>query len=329
MLVLDTLLSAPSDLFSGAQTTLYVDIVQPLVFRFGRMTYDDDAYNATGWLLIGILQIAAMFILLRPLEAWRPVERWNDRKAVRVDVIYSLIQKLGLFNLAFFVLLQPWFDSFQGWLRLHGLANIDLENLWPPYTESPLLSFFLYLVVLDFASYWYHRMQHRLQWWWELHAVHHSQRQMTFWSDDRNHVLDTLMESCFLACIALLVGVPPSQFVWLIVVSQFMQSVQHVNAHIPLGRWPERFVVSPRFHRLHHAIGLGHEGKRYGCNFGILFPWWDILFRTTDYSDAVEPTGVRDQLPPPAGCARDYGHGFWTQQWYGCKRVVLQLNKLI
>jgi Sterol desaturase len=44
-------------------------------------------------------------------------------------------------------------------------------------TDRPLISFLIYLIVLDFAGYWYHRAQHQIQWWWELHAVHHSQRQ--------------------------------------------------------------------------------------------------------------------------------------------------------
>ena len=38
---------------------------------------------------------------------------------------------------------------------------------------SAVLSFFAYLIVLDFAEYWRHRFQHRFAWWWELHALHH------------------------------------------------------------------------------------------------------------------------------------------------------------
>ena len=36
--------------------------------------------------------------------------------------------------------------------------------------------------------------------------------------------------------------------------------------------------------------------------------------------EAVEPTGIRDQLPEQGG--RDYGQGFWAQQWLGLKRLA-------
>jgi sterol desaturase/sphingolipid hydroxylase (fatty acid hydroxylase superfamily) len=84
--------------------------------------------------------------------------------------------------------------------------------------------------------------------------------------------------------------------------------------------------VSPRYHRCHHAIGIGHESKGEGslggCNFAVLFPVWDILFRTACFGKSFEATGVRDQLLPPQGAARDYGQGFWAQQWLGLKRMV-------
>ena len=88
--------------------------------------------------------------------------------------------------------------------------------------------------------------------------------------------------------------------------------------------------MSPRFHRTHHAVGLGHEragtgGKPVrlgGCNYGVIFPWWDMLFRTAVFTDVYYPTGIRDQLPPPTGRGRNYGGGFLSQQWLGIKRLL-------
>jgi sterol desaturase/sphingolipid hydroxylase (fatty acid hydroxylase superfamily) len=93
----------------------------------------------------------------------------------------------------------------------------------------------------------------------------------------------------------------------------------------------ERLLVSPRFHRLHHAVGYGHElghqnnARLYGCNFGVLFPWWDMLLRSADFSTPPQSAGIRDQLPPPAGSGVDYGRGFWAQQWLGLQRMVRRL----
>jgi sterol desaturase/sphingolipid hydroxylase (fatty acid hydroxylase superfamily) len=89
-----------------------------------------------------------------------------------------------------------------------------------------------------------------------------------------------------------------------------------------------RLVVSPQFHRRHHAIGIGHEsagpGSLGGCNYGVLFPWWDLLLNSAVYDGRYEPTGVRDQLPGQGG--RDYGSGFWAQQWLGLGRLAAALR---
>ena len=83
-----------------------------------------------------------------------------------------------------------------------------------------------------------------------------------------------------------------------------------------------RLWVSPRFHRLHHAIGLGHETQHNakvvlgGHNFGVLLPWWDMLFGTADFSEKFEATGIRDQVEKGV----DYGDGFWAQQRLGLIR---------
>ncbi|MDB5890913.1 MAG: hypothetical protein JWP47_1744, partial [Polaromonas sp.] len=55
-----------------------------------------------------------------------------------------------------------------------------------------------------------------------------------------------------------------------------------------------------------------------GSNFGVLLPWWDMLFGTANFELRYDPTGIRDQVENH----RDYGRGFWSQQWIGVKRLV-------
>ncbi|WP_431312768.1 sterol desaturase family protein [Roseateles agri] len=310
---------------SALQTLLYVDVVQPLLYRFGLMGYDEETYDALYWVIVGALQICVSYAVLRPLEALRPVESWPDRKALRSDVIYTWIAKLSLLNLVFFLALQPVFTHWQSLMAIYGVPGLDVDGLWPGVTDQPMVSFLIYLVVLDFCGYWYHRWQHRFGVWWELHAVHHSQQQMSLWTDDRNHLLDDMLQAAFFAAISLLIGVPPSQFVVLVAVGNFLQSVQHVNARLHFGPLLERLIVSPAFHRRHHAIGYGHEGTRYGCNFGVLFPWWDMMLGTASWNRTVEPTGIRDQLPPPQGSARSYGEGLLAQQWTAFERIAARV----
>ena len=166
--------------------------------------------------------------------------------------------------------------------------------------------------------------RHKLR---RLHALHHSQRQMTQWSDSRNHLLDDLLRDAILVTVAQCIGVAPGQFVAIVALTQLSENLHHANLRLWFGRVGERLWVSPRFHRLHHAIGIGHESTAPntlgGCNFGVLLPWWDMLFHTANFELRYEPTGIRDQVEAgPDGRVRDYGRGFWAQQWRGLLRLA-------
>jgi sterol desaturase/sphingolipid hydroxylase (fatty acid hydroxylase superfamily) len=317
------------ELFGSAQGWLFESLVQPFIFVSGLGEFTEEAFEGTEWFLTGMCELAALYIILRPLEALMPVHAFGDRRARWNDFVYTLVHRLGLFSIAVFFTLDPVMDHFAGLLRLEGVHPFNLESLLPGM--SPIASFLLYLVVLDFFDYWYHRAEHQVNWWWGLHSLHHSQQDMNLWSDNRNHLLDDLLRDIYRALVALAIGVPPGQFVLLVSVSRALQSLQHANVRIHFGRFGERLLVSPRFHRMHHAIGLGHEargkGTLRGCNFGVLLPAWDLLFRTANFEPRFETTGVRDQLPrsDASGATvpgRDYGRGFWRQQWLGLKRMV-------
>ncbi|MFM7705271.1 MAG: sterol desaturase family protein [Rubrivivax sp.] len=312
------------DLFGQVQEALFEGVVQPLVFGLGAGNLLEDAFRATGWLLVGVLQIVLLLTVLGALQRWRPVEPVTDRGAVRVDILYTLLHRLGLFRVVMFFTLDAAVVALASQLRLAGVPAFQLDGIWPGVTDLPWLSFLLYLLLFDFVDYWVHRGQHGLNAWWQLHALHHSQRQMTMWSDNRNHLLDDLIRDAILALVALGVGVGPGQFVAIVALTQLVESLSHANLRLSFGPVVGRLLVSPGYHRTHHQIGIGHEsagqGSLGGCNFAVLFPAWDLLFRTARLQPDYGPTGIRDQLPGQG--ARDYGQGFWSQQWRGVLRLV-------
>jgi sterol desaturase/sphingolipid hydroxylase (fatty acid hydroxylase superfamily) len=309
------------DAFANVQTLLFENVIQPIAFEVGVGNLLDVAFEGTGWLLVGLIQIAVMVCLIAPLERWRPLERHPDASAVRVDVIYTLIQRLGLFKLFMFFTFENAIETGFGALRVAGFPTLNIDAIWPGVTDQAAVSFVLYLLVLDGVHYFIHRGQHHFNQWWALHALHHSQRHMTMWTDNRNHLLDDVITAMLLSLIAKLIGVGPGQFVALVAVSQLCENFQHANFKCSFGWLGDRLLISPRFHRLHHGIGIGHEsaGRQTlgGHNFGVLFPWWDMLFNTADFSNRYEATGIRDQVEE----GRDYGQGFWAQQRLGLARL--------
>jgi sterol desaturase/sphingolipid hydroxylase (fatty acid hydroxylase superfamily) len=310
-----------TDTFATLQMVLFESFVQPIAFSVGAGNLLDIAFEGTGWLLVGLLQIVFMLCVIAPLEKWRPVETFASAQAIRVDVTYTLIHRLGLFKLIMFFTFENLTETAFGMLRVHGLPTFNLDAAWPGVTDTAAVSFVIYLVVFDAVHYFVHRGQHQFNAWWALHSLHHSQRQMTFWTDNRNHLLDDIVTTLLLSVVAKIIGVGPGQFVALVAFSQLSENLQHANFKCSFGWLGDRLWVSPRFHRLHHSIGIGHEsaGRQTlgGHNFGVLFPWWDMLFGTSDFSNRYDPTGVRDQIEN----GRDYGQGFWAQQKLGVSRL--------
>jgi len=319
--MLSNLITSFADAFANLQTLLFESVVQPIAFNVGAGNLLDVAFEGTGWLLVGLIQIAVMVCVIGPLEKWRPLEHTPDAAAVRIDIIYTLVHRLGLFKLFMFFTFENAVETVFGMMRVEGFPTLNIDAVWPGVTDQAVVSFVIYLIVFDFVNYALHRGQHQFNVWWALHSLHHSQRHMTMWTDNRNHLLDDVATALLLTILAKLIGVGPGQFVAVIAVSQLSENFQHANFKCSFGWLGDRLWVSPRFHRLHHSIGIGHEsaGRQTlgGHNFGVLFPWWDMLFNTADFSNRYDPTGVRDQVEE----GRDYGRGFWAQQKLGLHRM--------
>lgn len=307
----------PEELYATATGWLFETGIQPALYALGLMDWGEDLHAWLDFALFGLLTIVVVYLVCRPLEAWWPVERHEGGAAVRTDVVYTLLARLGILPLLAFALLAAAVSRWEGWLAEAGIMPPTLEVLIPGLREHPLLALALYVVILDFGEYWRHRAQHTLRWWWALHAIHHAQARMTFWTDDRNHVLDDVLAALWFGAIALLIGVPPGQFPLILLLMRLAESLSHANVRLSYGRLGERLLVSPRFHRLHHGpLSAGAAGR----NYAVLLPVWDWVFGTADFRrDHFPPTGV-----PGAPEALVSG-GWLRQQVVGVRRLVAAL----
>lgn len=333
-------LDALTDIFDTVHEWFFVHLVQPTLPLLGLIPYTDDAFLGSQWFLIGVLEILTIWAVLRPLERIRPFEpiprsgpeRQTWRHDVRIDILYTLIDRLGILRVGIFLLLGPLWNALFGWLAVHDIGTGQLDQWmapwWPGVTDQALFGFLVYVVLLDAANYWIHRFQHRWTWWWALHAVHHSQRHMTAWSDSRTHMLDIVLVEVLFVLLARLIGVPTDQFVLLAVLFKLSESLAHANLNLSFGRWGQYLWVGPRFHRVHHSIDLGstpqEQHLRFGCNYAVLLPLWDALFGSAQFHRTPGPTGIHDQLPEAGGV--DYGHGFWRQQTTALARLARALR---
>lgn len=298
------------DIWVGIQTWLFETLVGPALFRFGLMAWYEPGYNAVEFVMLGAVQIAIIALGMRFIEKRWPLEKsGKDDRLIVVDQVYTVLNKLGIVPLAIFIVTYPLVQEIELTVRTWGYAPPRLERLLPWIGDNDLLSFLVYFVLYDFAAYWLHRAQHGFSWWWSLHSLHHSQRRMTVWTDDRNHVLDDTLITLALVLFSQFVGVQPGEYVVILMIGRLVESWSHANVDMHFGWLGERLLVGPRFHRLHHALASPEERHIHDHNFAPVFPVWDILFGTAIYDGKHRPTGVDD----PAVDA-DNGRGWIAQQ---------------
>ncbi len=127
------------------------------------------------------------------------------------------------------------------------------------------------LVLMDGSNWLAHWADHRFTALWRMHAVHHSQQELSVLTSFRAHPLSHL-PGFFLATIPVMAllgdqGVAPV----LITGYVCLGTLPHANVPWTLGPLG-KIVVSPTYHRLHHSI----DGPD-GYNLGVVLTVWDLL----------------------------------------------------
>jgi sterol desaturase/sphingolipid hydroxylase (fatty acid hydroxylase superfamily) len=311
-------------LIDQAQGAIFEGAVEPALYHLGLMDWAEETFDGVGFALLGAVAIASTYILFRPLELWRPVERWGERRTVRADVVYTLVHKLGIVPALLFLVLTPIGALIDGYLRFQGYIPPALEQLFPPLRAWPLATLLAYIVVLDLGEYWRHRLQHLVGWWWALHSLHHDQRQMTLWTDDRNHVFDDVLAAVWSGTLAMLIGVAPEQYPFVVIGFRMIESLSHTNVRLGFGRLGSILLVGPQYHRLHHAIEHASApfDRTRGCNFAVILPVWDVLFGTWRREPSFPPTGVAALAGPAVSS------GYLRHQLEGLRRLMAALRHL-
>jgi sterol desaturase/sphingolipid hydroxylase (fatty acid hydroxylase superfamily) len=304
-------------LIEQVQGTIFETAIEPALFRLGLMDWAESVFDGVGFAIYGAVAVALVYILFRPLELWRPVETWSDRRAVRTDVVYTIVHRIGIVPAILFIALVPVGTMIDAYLRFWGYIPPEIERLVTPLFDHPFATFLVYMVVLDFAEYWRHRLQHRLPWWWALHSLHHDQRQVTLWSDDRNHILDDVLALVWTGTIAMLIDVPPGEYPLVLIGFRLIESLAHTNVRLGFGRLGSVALVGPQYHRVHHSIEHAEPpfDRSRGCNFAVILPIWDVIFGTWRPSAEFPQTGVAT-LNDGAVCC-----GYLAHQFEGFRRL--------
>lgn len=184
------------------------------------------------------------------------------------------------------------FDWWEAWLSVADMLGRRLIALLPlslaapvfawawqhrlfTMTLSPVASFLVLFICLEFFYYWYHRASHRIRFYWATHLVHHSPNQLTLSTAFRLGWTGTLTGIGLFFTPMVLIGFHPNVVISALSLNLLYQFWLHTT-WIPKLGWLEYILNTPSSHRVHHASNQPYLDANYG---GMLIIF-DRLFGT-------------------------------------------------
>jgi len=234
---------------------------------------------------LALYLVIPFLLFLEFLFPCNPAQPLIGKGFLQDAIWYAIDTPLSLvFLLPVVGFLRGLFDQYLGFITL-GTATI-----WPVY-----LQIIAALLLAEFFFWFNHFIRHKIRTLWLFHAVHHSQKEMNVFTDDRVHIVDMLIGSLLTFIPFFIFHVSNIYAVMLIgIYKPIHNRFIHANLKINLG-WLGWLFTSPQFHRIHHSVEPAHADKNFGVHFSI----YDHLFGTACKSRDVYPqTGIADARFP-------------------------------
>ncbi|MEO7802279.1 MAG: sterol desaturase family protein [Ginsengibacter sp.] len=145
-------------------------------------------------------------------------------------------------------------------------------------------------IILDFCSYWAHRISHHQRFWWATHVVHHSGEDYNLTVSFRLSWVQHIKIIFYLPVA--LSGFHPIIFFVANQIAILFQFWVHTEYIKKLPRFFEYIFATPSNHRVHH----GSQDKFINKNFGATFIVWDRIFGTYQFEDEKVVYGLTHKL---------------------------------
>jgi sterol desaturase/sphingolipid hydroxylase (fatty acid hydroxylase superfamily) len=133
-------------------------------------------------------------------------------------------------------------------------------------------------LLLDYTTYVWHRLNHRVPLLWRFHGVHHTDLDLDVTTAFRFHFGEIALSTAYRVAQVVVIGVNPALLLAYEIVLDAATEFHHSNGRLPLRleRALNRVVVTPRMHGIHHSI----VERETNSNWSVVFCWWDRLHRT-------------------------------------------------
>lgn len=184
----------------------------------------------------------------------------------RQDLVYVFLYSSGLFKALITIYVLGALTPF---LQVFDLKLLDI------FQRHYVVRAVVYYVLVDFMSYWLHRLRHASRLLWAFHTTHHSQKDLSVITTNRFHPVEELLSDIIAYVPLLMLGGTQVDFVPLVWLFRITLFLQHSNVQWRFGPL-RKVLVTPHFHAFHHSTDPAY----HNCNFGATLSVWDYLFGT-------------------------------------------------
>ncbi|GHA50071.1 sterol desaturase [Amylibacter ulvae] len=136
----------------------------------------------------------------------------------------------------------------------------------------------LAVLILDFIIWAQHLVSHKIPLLWQLHRVHHADRDVDVTTAIRFHPIEIALSMVLKIGMVYLLGVAAIAVVIFEVMLNGMAMFNHANIRLSprMDAILRRIIVTPDMHRVHHSVHCDEHDSNYGFSLSI----WDQMFRT-------------------------------------------------
>ena len=180
---------------------------------------------------------------------------------------------IGIFNAVVtgFVFSGIWLAA-TSWTADHhfGILRWIVLPVWTQWMAA--------LLMLDAWTYFWHRINHVVPFFWRFHKLHHVDRAMDVTTASRFHAMEIIFSSILRIPVLVLIGCGIEQLALYELLLFAVVQFHHANVAVPewLDRSLRLVIVTPYLHKVHHSVAVTERDS----NYSSLFSWWDRLFRT-------------------------------------------------
>ena len=229
--------------------------------------------------------------------------KWKEiilHRSARVDYGFFVVNRILMVLLVLPIIFKGSTFIVETTTYLLSLFNEPIQFL-PQYPYPVLILYTVVaIMVSDFVVFITHFIQHKVDFLWEFHKVHHSAEVLTPITVYRVHPIDeiftvglgmianSVLFALFLfffdESIQPITVVGLNMFLFLFYVLGF--NLRHSPVFVSYGEFWEKVFISPGAHQIHHSNKPEHVDK----NFGFIFSFWDVIFKSR--VDATPNTDV-------------------------------------